>query len=84
PVPGVPPALPALPTPSPMQPYAPPAAPPQLPPTGLPPLLPAGTQLAPQSGGLLGGNETTVLIAVGLLLAYRLGGRYGHPRRGRD
>ncbi len=83
PVPGVPPALPALPTPSAMQPYAPPAAPGQLPPAGLP-LLPAGTQLAPQSGGLLGGNETTVLIAVGLLVAFRLGGRYGQPRRGRD
>jgi FtsP/CotA-like multicopper oxidase with cupredoxin domain len=84
PVPGVPPALPALPTPSAMQPYLPPAAPPQLPPTGLPPSLPAGTQLAPQSGGLLGGNETTVLILVGLLLAFRLGGRYGHPRQGRE
>lgn len=83
PVAGVPPALPALPTPSAMQPYAPPAAPTQLPPTGLP-LLPTGTQLAPQSGGLLGGNETTVLIAVGLLVAFRLGGRYGQPRRGRD
>jgi FtsP/CotA-like multicopper oxidase with cupredoxin domain len=81
PVPGV--ALPALPTPSAMQPYLPPGAPPQLPPTGLPPSLPAGTQLAPQSGGLLGGNETTVLIVVGLLIAFRLGGRYGQPRRDR-
>jgi FtsP/CotA-like multicopper oxidase with cupredoxin domain len=83
PVAGVPPALPALPTPSAMQPYNPPAAPPQPPPTGLPPLLPAGTQVAPQSGGLLGGNETTVLILVGLLVAFRLGGRYGQPRRDR-
>jgi FtsP/CotA-like multicopper oxidase with cupredoxin domain len=83
PVAGVPPALPALPTPNPMQPYSPPTVPQQLAPLGLPPLLPAGTQVAPRSGGLLGGNETTVLIAVGLLLAYRLGGRYGHPR-GRD
>ncbi|MEA2670976.1 MAG: hypothetical protein QOG45_1196 [Chloroflexota bacterium] len=85
PVAGVPPALPALPTPNPTQPYSPPTVPQQLAPLGLPPLLPAGTQVAPRSGGLLGGNETTVLIAVGLLLAYRLGGRYGHPpRRGGD
>ncbi|MDB5065602.1 MAG: hypothetical protein JWM18_2036 [Chloroflexi bacterium] len=84
PVAGVPPALPALPTPNPMQPYSPPTVPQQLAPLGLPPLLPAGTQVAPRSGGLLGGNETTVLIAVGLLLAYRLGGRSGNPRRGRD
>lgn len=82
PVPGVPPPLPGLPTPNTSGPYAPPMLPPQLPPTGEPPSLPVSAPLIqPQSGGLLGGNETTVLIAVGLLVAYRLGGRYGRPRR---
>jgi len=83
PVPGVPPPLPALPTPNMVPGYG--APPVTLPPSGgtLLPSLPAAAPVQPQSGGLLGGNENAVLIGVGLLLAYRLGGRFGHPRRGR-
>ena len=83
PVPGVPPPLPALPTPNMVPGYG--APPVTLPPSGgtLLPSLPAAAPVQPQSGGLLGGNQNAVLIGVGLLLAYRLGGRFGHPRRGR-
>jgi FtsP/CotA-like multicopper oxidase with cupredoxin domain len=81
PVPGVP-QLPALPTPKAVPDYG--APPVTLPPSGttLLPSLPAAA-VQPQSGGLLGGNENAVLIGVGLLLAFRLGGRFGTPRRGR-
>ena len=77
------PPLPALPTPNMVPGYG--APPVTLPPSGgtLLPSLPAAAPVQPQSGGLLGGNQNAVLIGVGLLLAYRLGGRFGHPRRGR-
>ena len=77
PLPGAPvlPALPALPTGNVTTPYgpAPAVVPAQTPPTGGLPLLPVSSPISPpQTGGLLGGNETAVLIGVGLLLAFRL------------
>ena len=83
PVPGVPPPLPALPTPNVVPGYGAPGVVPPVSGQGLLPSLPAAAPVQPQSGGLLGGNENAVLVGVGLLLAFRLGGRFGHPRRGR-
>jgi FtsP/CotA-like multicopper oxidase with cupredoxin domain len=86
PLPGVP-VLPGLPTGNVTTPYgpAPAVVPAQTSPTSGLPLLPVSSPISPpQTGGLLGGNETAVLIGVGLLLAFRLGGRYGRPRRGRE
>jgi FtsP/CotA-like multicopper oxidase with cupredoxin domain len=83
PVPGVAPPLPALPTPAATPPYGVPAAPAPPPAGALLPSLPAAAPVAPQSGGVLGGNEGAVLVGVGLLLAYRLGGRFDRPRHER-
>jgi FtsP/CotA-like multicopper oxidase with cupredoxin domain len=71
PLPDVP-ALPALPTAAAVPPFV---APPP-PAAGTLPSTPVGTQVASESGGVLGGNEQAVLAAVGLLLAFRLGRRY--------
>jgi FtsP/CotA-like multicopper oxidase with cupredoxin domain len=71
------PALPALPGSGTPPPYGTFPVPVQAPATGLlPPSAPASSRLIPaESGGILGANQETVLIAVGLLLAYRLGRR---------